>query len=554
MCPPYPDWGPLLHPEWADQLARHAAGESWPSIAPASRRAPHSEQDQSAAIRSSSRVSAPPGPPDGQSPQVPPPEAPRALQVAGTTERRWRRPTSPLVVFVDRHAGGAVDSASPTLWRTPRNATPATILRHVPGGTTVVLLTGEPPAADEAGLARWVGRHGAGWELTRAQLGRPQSFRATYRGQWLDGRPATVTMGRAWTWFREAELTLAEHKHAYGLLAADLAMRFDGAEPGPTPALTGAETLLRVVPRGRAWPVLDAETRRLIQANATQGRIGLAWQGGELPGLVCLDGRLMYPALCRNLPLGPCTLHGPDAELDAFAPARHYTHVTVPKDWAHVGLAPCRDEQGALSYPEEPGRSWETWLDGAELHLLRRYGWGARTLQSLAFTPYTHRGPLDGWAQRLVELYGLRSGGAGSPVEEAVAQAMRAVAIQGLGFMFSAGGGTTRSAPLDAPERVPADARNLRPEGDRLVWEADGGWEELAHPEWPAAVWGKCRARLAARALSVPRSHVVGFDTDCLYLTSDPRWEDRGRPGDFRVKRITQGPLPAPRTMEDVRR
>jgi hypothetical protein len=119
----------------------------------------------------------------------------------------------------------------------------------------------------------------------------------------------------------------------------------------------------------------------------------------------------------------------------------------------------------------------------------------------------------------------------------------------------------TRSAPLASNPELPEGATSPRIEGDSLVWaeRRPVPWPEMVHPEWPAAVWARCRVRMLdsptprkgvrAGALHVPAAELLAIRTDALYLTRDPGWADDGEPGRLRRKSARPGPLPAPSTV-----
>src|SRR5437870_1138919 len=99
--------------------------------------------------------------------------------------------------------------------------------------------------------------------------------------------------------------------------------------------------------------------------------------------------------------------------------------------------------------------------------------------------------------------------------------------------------------------RVFRHADGTREEKAFAPWSRGG---PLSHPEWSAAIWARCRYRLAKALLSVPRDTLLGCCVDALYLTTDPGWEETGKVGEFRVKGRLAGPLPAPRTLADLHR
>ena len=146
--------------------------------------------------------------------------------------------------------------------------------------------------------------------------------------------------------------------------------------------------------------------------------------------------------------------------------------------------------------------------------------------------------PLNTWSRRLIRVmadYESRGDAAG-------ARAVRAILLQSIGDLHGRG---------RAALRVFRHADGTREEKAFAPWSRGG---PLSHPEWSAAIWARCRYRLAKALLSVPRETLLGCCVDALYLTADPGWAETGKVGEFRVKGRLSGPLPAPRTLSDLHR
>lgn len=371
-----------------------------------------------------------------------------------------------------------------------------------------------------------------------------------------------VTLHRAAGWYGEGVYSPAEAEAAHALMREAVRSSFAGGELLDTPATTGRELLLRSLPAGD-WPVLEPEQQQLIRSTSGQGRIEprcleacCHWREApaEVAGLAEYDGRLMYGALCWGLGAGPATRDTLDT-YEGQRRGRYRVTFTIPSSWDHVGLLPVKLEGGDWHYPSAAGSSWETWVDGAELHVLPE-SWKReiRIRERLLLAP-TSADPLGRWAKRLVAV---REQLAGDQAEQQLARAgVRSILLHGLGALHGTEHRVTRSVPIAEAAAVPASAASSQwIEGGRIYWQHGTGqrWEQLAHPEWTSAVWARARARLLAGpagvgALSVPRDRLVGFRTDAIY--TDGRvsaWEaaDDGKAGRFRLKGSAVGPFERP--------
>lgn len=332
-------------------------------------------------------------------------------------------------------------------------------------------------------------------------------------------------------------------------LVGQLGDRFDGAGMLATPATTGRELILRSLPPG-AFSCLADDHQDLIRSTSGQGRIEMLWSGGDLGELAEYDGRFMYAALCWGLGAGPA-VHDDRPVWEPRARGRYRVRFTVPAGWEHVGILGVMSGDG-WEYPTEGVH--ETWADGAELLVAEKHGWTFDVLERLLLAD-GKADPLRRWADRLVA------------AREAVStdearSALRSILLHGLGALHGRPSTVTK---VTAADEVPADAELVRVEGDRVVWTAAGAtakWAAMSHPEWTSAVWARARARLldgprGVGALHVPRSDLVAFRTDAIYLAGRrPDWEhaDDGKPGRFRLVGHTVGPMAGPTTSAELLR
>lgn len=366
-----------------------------------------------------------------------------------------------------------------------------------------------------------------------------------------------VDVQRAAMWLGDGPYTIDQAREAFDLVGQLVAERFHGAALLATPATTGRHLFLATIPKGREWPVLTDELQELIRHTSGQGRVEFFPPAGDtIDGLAELDGRFMYAALCRELPAGvPVRGKGepaPDAQGRQMARGRFLARWEVPAGWDHVGLLPMREGDETF-WPATPGEAGRGWVDAWEVEYARRWGWHVIVDEHLTWPDKGD--PLGPWADRLVSIrdaIGLRQ--LDPTVADLARGAVRRLLVQAIGAFVGRPQLTTRTAPVDEPGRVPEGAVGLRIEGDHFVWGEQGAvaWPDLAHPEWAAAVWARCRVRLlhgpgGTGALHLPRGDLLALSTDALYTTAPPpAWPDDGKPGRLRAKAWWPGPHPAP--------
>jgi len=414
----------------------------------------------------------------------------------------------------------------------------------------------------------------------------PPGWFESPRGHYLEGEHpilryhgphGLLEVGRAAAWYGEGSYTAADALDAWRLLGAELDRDFPGCQLLGSPAATGRELFQRVIPFGKTWPTLARDHQDLVRAHAGQGRIELLDRAAPtVPALHVYDGRLFYAALCWGLPAGPAE-HVRCDEYLGQRRARYLAQVTVPFDWdtacvcgapGHpgIGVLPWWDDSDHhWRYPSEQRRSFTGWWDGAELWAAVAHGWDVRPSEALLFQEYAGAGPLDGWSHRLIACRQRLARFEQGPASVLAQRAIRNVILHAIGAFTGRTHRVTRSLPIDQADEVPAAARDLRVEADRIVWAEyqEATQPGLSHPEWSAAIWARARARLLdgpgvpedrrrTGALKVPAGDVLAFRTDALYLTRDPGWRDDGHAGRLRLTRSIAGPSPTPRTAAEL--
>lgn len=372
---------------------------------------------------------------------------------------------------------------------------------------------------------------------------------------------------RAAAYFGEGTYSPETARAAWLLLGAAIRGAFDEGELLATPATTGRYLLMRSIPFGRSWPQLEPETADFLRATSGQARVQMFGRFGHTSRIEEWDGRLMYGALCDNLPAGE-----PERDtIDCFAnyrEGRYLVSFTVPRDWDQrhpgIGIFPVRGESG-WEWPAHPGQRATSWADSREVRCALQMDWKMTIRERLLYPapPYagierrngqiSRRGPLDAWAHKLSNLR------VKVPRDELsgqlVANAVRAILLFGLGSLH----GTPRRrthivSTADAQGgAIPSAARDVLPLGpDLMVWTdtEPPAWSEMIHPEWTTTVWGRARAamlssstgreRPRAGLLHYPAPLILGAFTDAIWVAAhdpsgaSPSWYDDGKPGRFR--------------------
>lgn len=485
------------------------------------------------------------------------------------TRARWRSLRELRPAFVDWRTGRGAHDQGSFDFRACANL--GDFLDGMPEDVERVFVTGARIGDTPDGFAEWMASDGGEWEPAPA-------------GHYLEGSAPIlrycgpegrrIVVQRASAWFGEEPFTAAQAMSAWSTLRLAVTERWEGSTLLATPGTTGRDLFVRSLGE-RVYPLASAEHQSLIRATSGQGRDELrpapedddGFALGLMDGLAEYDGRLMYGALCWGLGSGVAVdqeASGPAAQAsfaDEFRrhPQRRGRYLIkwrVPHWWRHVGLVG-EWRGGRWQYPARPGDSGTSWVDGAELALLVAHQWPFAIARRLLLHESEGVGPLDRWARKLVALrFALATTG-----ERLAAAGARAMLLHALGAFMGTSHTVTRATPIEDQRAVPHSAINPRIEGAYIVWGEPRAtaWPELSHPEWSAAVYGRCRARLlsgpaSTGALHVPASHVVAFRTDAVYLTSRPDWSDDGQAGRLRLVSWAPGPLPWPQSTAELLR
>jgi hypothetical protein len=415
------------------------------------------------------------------------------------------------------------------------------------GAPDVVYMTG--PARTRVTLRAWA--LGAGEDLGGWRHGRhywPDSGAPTLRYENLSRPPGAgvgdVRIMLASTWFGGLEVTPAEGRAALAELAVSLRIRCRGCEVLSTPVQTGLAAMDRLVNVDRTqW---SGDYQAEVRASSGQHRVEWCRAGDELAGVHELDMRLAYGALCWQLGAGPPVEY---THWEPWAGARWDLRFTVPADWRRpYGLLPVKDaDTGGWHWPT--AGTHDTWADGAEVSIALEQGWPCTIYRGIGPSD-PKADPLGRWARELVGMVTISEMAGNSFVSAAA----RACLVQAIGGLVAGPQRVYRYARLEqASAMVPTDVKpgTVRQVGEYVTWAETVPARrpgDLAHPEWAARVYGRCRARLLrgpaqTGVLALDVDNVAGFRGDALYLTCDPRWPYQGKAGEWRTKASLAGPV-----------
>lgn len=534
--------------------------------------------------------------PDATPDQTIVPAAEPAPVAASTAPRLWAPVRHRTAAYVDVSTGQGITETGQTFTARRSRAksaivTAEALLTAVPNDVQVVYLLGLPELTGP--VREWFTSPVKGWEQKRTYLARPDSV----SGVWATpaGREVSVYRIEPWTSATPSSPAAARDAMATLLHAIRISHRGQGAQRDQaseinlfaTPAQTGRDLWRYWANRPdrtgqlqiERYAPLEHDLQQLIRTTSGQGRIELftgADPRDELPGLVEQDLTFGYAGLLGELGTGPGRLLTAAEATDLwtaepYARGRAHVRVTVPKDWAHIGLIGVKaaDVADGWRYPADPGATFETWADGAQIMLAHHQGWHVDYLGGLHLSGSGK--PLDTWRDRLVTARNLvaqmeQDGEITGEVAKLARNGLRAIVLHGVGAFVARPLAQTRFGASEHPIPADVDISTVThlPDG-RVEWTEYATTSEViaqcAHPEWAAAIWARCQNRLllgsgkskGEGALTLRRDEIVAARTDALYLTRDPGWNS-DEIGRFRRKHAAAGPVATPRSFTDLDR
>jgi hypothetical protein len=354
-------------------------------------------------------------------------------------------------------------------------------------------------------------------------------------------------------WFGECD-DIDLVRRAYARLKALLRGNF-GMETNlmATPARTGLDLLERSLPVDKEkkpyeWPVLDKSVREMIEHNIGQGRMEMLRQSERTPQtdkLYILDAIWMYSSCCRRLPSGPVE-HDTVSEFAGYQVAYYRVEFQVPAGWSHIGLLPTwNPKERRTIWPSRPSKFWYTaYVCSEELRLALDNNWSVQIKERWLFSEGDGQAqdPLRNWISSLRELReGCTDERESADLGRLLRGAIRAICIKAIGSLHRKGRYLIIETPIARIADVPADAEVVWRTDSHIRWRRpiplDANMAHFAHPEWSAYIWGRARAKLAKKALELPREAIIALRSDALALTFDPDWRGT-KPGEFRLKKV----------------
>lgn len=318
-----------------------------------------------------------------------------------------------------------------------------------------------------------------------------------------------------------------------------------------TPTQMGSDLLKRSLPYGKVYPSPCPGEAEILLHKLGQGRIETFHHGIDtLDNLQCYDGRWMYAACLRPLPVGTM-VHDLVPDLAMTEPSKTGTRgvipgfyrarVTVPDGWNHIGLLPMEQyHQGQkYSYPRTPGTTFETWTTSPELALALTHHWKVDILERIYYPDtFKEPEPLKLWKDRLILLRNVIAESYPEPVRSLIREAVRNILLHTVGsFRRYAREFDGYARWEDIPHEK--ELTDLRPVPGSGLWYYASKeplsplQKQLCLPQWADFIWGLARKKLAEAALTVPFEHIVMLRVDAIWANGHYHFPDERKPGQF---------------------
>ncbi len=302
-----------------------------------------------------------------------------------------------------------------------------------------------------------------------------------------------------------------------------------GARLQHTPSGTGIGLMRLALPENHQYPpITPVEQERIRQWTFLQ-----RWQDFQPGTGYELDRRLAWLAAAGTVPvsLDSKVQHDNEPTFAGYREGRYRVEVTVPQGWEHIGLAPGpHDGQRDRRYPNMPGESWETWLTNVEVALLVKHQWPFVIRERVLFAPEgPGTRPLSTWAKKLAGLIEATEAHPSyhTTTGHAVRNALRAVALQGIGGLYRGDGKDTMWIDPDSGEMVYEEART-----------PNARTASIYHPEWFSAIVARCRVSVTTAALAFPYQDILAIHTDAVITHTPHTLQDTGKVGAYRMKEM----------------
>jgi hypothetical protein len=348
-----------------------------------------------------------------------------------------------------------------------------------------------------------------------------------------------------------------------------------------TPARSAMDLVRRKLPIGARYESIPGDVEKLLMTNFSQQRSELINHEKTMAEDVHLyDGRFMYASCLRGLPVGEVT-HDFISEYLPYVAGFYRVDVTVPMNWKHIGLLPCknprqRGKESGSRYPNNPGTFFKSWCSDKELRLALDQGWQCQVSERILWSQTQARkrdigedaykllgqDPLRAFGESLVRIRQeiLPTLTLPTRQKELLSGGLRNMLIHGIGVMHSAvryGETVYVKAYADIPAHIP----------DYDRFEGDEGWfykepkEKTSYqqaqfqPHWIQYAYSDCKTKVTRFVLEhIPYEQLLAIRTDGVWTTGKVAIpEDTGKIGVFREKELVQrGPFPYPKTYKDI--
>lgn len=334
-----------------------------------------------------------------------------------------------------------------------------------------------------------------------------------------------------------------------------------------TPTRTGTDLLRRKLPFNGVYTNLTDEIESIVMSNFSQQRREVVTHEGleEITDLACYDGRLMYGACCRDIPIGQAEHDTTDLYVP-YVPALYRVLFTVPDNWYHIGLLPVKSNiKGMASmYPNKPQQEYESWCSTYELKTAIEHGWKYKILERVLWEEGTQKGfigkePLRHWLQALIDLREVEVPKRyQEPVRALIRGALRHLIIDSIGALHS----SEKFVDMYSEDIGDIYEMGYIPDFDGLQYHAKVKksmtpyQRQMFHPHWALSVWCKAKDKVTKVALSVPYDQLVLIRADAIWtIGSQEHLKDDGKIGTFREKPLVhRGPFKVPKTENAIRR
>lgn len=363
-------------------------------------------------------------------------------------------------------------------------------------------------------------------DMPREFWGNPESLIFSERSAEfvVDSWRVHVKGASGWGWQGEA---LDDFVRGY--LATDRAInQIGGFGLLASPALTGAYLAESLLPCSEVeTPPADflAELSR-----STQNRVEYFFPFVSR-SLYEYDQRFAYAAhAARELP-GNLAYRVKANHFIPYEPGFYVARVTVPQGWNHVGLLPFYSEGQPATWPTSG--EFVTFAAEPEIRLALAHGWDVQIQHGWRFEKAR---PLENWKRKLCAARQLQLERGQSQIDGMIsARQLKAILHQAIGKFYARG--YTRERVVSESQFLDLDVLDFVREGKKLrIQERVENDGRHYMPHVAAYIWALSRTATLAKALTIPKPLLAGFNADAVYSAVETAWGDTGSPGQFVLK------------------